>query len=324
MKVTAFVLPVVLVAIGFSTSQAGLFDGLKSNLLDRLDRLRSTRKADERGPKATAVADCEPGKKLREVVKQPCESTLHTYQRQTARPLPTGSRRCAKPPKPIAECETAAEAAAVSQRVAAISIARLIFQSQTSCYARDRRAAIHRLGDGYDCSTNPEILVAFVYALNDADESVRAKAADEIGDQVSQHPDCAAPEVIAALKVALGDCDKRVRREVRQALYACRIDVVRVRDGSCVRPAANCAPRGGTAPKKPGYEKPVTEEPKIEEPKIEKTAAVQPLTEVVEEPAEAAAEKPAAKGGLSRLIEYVKTLKRPRVTPSLQKLVPAR
>ena len=318
MKVTAFVLPVVLVAIGFSTSQAGLFDRFDTNLLERLG-LRKGKSAAECGPKATAVADCEPGKKLREVVKQPCESTLHTYQRQTARPLPTGSRRCAKPPKPIAECETAAEAAAVSQRVAAISIARLIFQSQTSCYARDRRAAIHRLGDGYDCSTNPEILVAFVYALNDADESVRAKAADEIGDQVSQHPDCAAPEVIAALKVALGDCDKRVRREVRQALYACRIDVVRVRDGSCVRPAANCAPRGGTAPKKPGYEKPVTEEPKIE-----KTAAVQPLTEVVEEPAGAAAEKLAAKGGLSRLIEYVKTLKRPRVTPSLQKLVPAR
>jgi len=149
---------------------------------------------------------------------------------------------------------------------------------------------------------------------------VRAKAADEIGDQVSQHPDCAAPEVIAALKVALGDCDKRVQREVRQALYACRIDVVRVRDGSCVRPAANCAPRGGAAPKKPGYEKPVTEEPKIE-----KTAAVQPVTEVVEAPAEEpAAEEPAAQGRLPRLIEYVKMLKRPRVTPSLQKLFPAR
>ena len=321
MKVTAFVLPVVLVAIGFSTSQAGLFDGLKSNLLDRLDRLRSTRKADERGPKATAVADCEPGKKLREVVKQPCESTLHTYQRQTARPLPTGSRRCAKPPKPIAECETAAEAAAVAQRVAAISIARLIFQSQTSCYASDRRAAIHRLGDGYDCSKNPEILVAFVYALNDADESVRSKAADEIGDQVGQHPDCAAPEVIAALKVALGDCDKRVRREVRQALDACRIDVVRVRDGSCVRPAAECAPKSGTPLKKPGYEKPATAQPKtqqtkIEQPKIEQPAAEQPFGEVAEVAEAVAAEqaadvdeKPAATRGLPRLIEYIKSLK---------------
>jgi len=305
MKVSAFMLPVVLVAIGFSTSQAGLFDSLDTNLLDRLG-LRSTRKAAECGPKATAVADCEPGKRPREVVRQPCEPTLHTYQRQMARPLPTGSRRCAKPPKPIAECETAAEATAVAQRVAAISIARLIFQSQTSCYASDRRAAIHRLGDGYDCSQNPEILVAFVYALNDADESVRAKAADEIGDQVGQHPDCAAPEVIAALKVALGDCDKRVQREVRQALDACRIDVVRVRDGSCVRPAVNCVPRGGTAPKKPGYEKPVTDEPKIE-----KIGAV----EAVE-----VAEKPAAKEGAAKLIEYVKSLKRPRVATSLRKL----
>ena len=322
MKVTAFVLPVVLVAIGFSTSQAGLFDRFDTNLLERLG-LRKGKSAAECGPKATAVADCEPGKKLREVVKEPCEPTLHTYQRQIARPLPGGGQRCAKPPKPIAECETAAEAAAVAQRVAAISIARLIFQSQTSCYASDRRAAIHRLGDGYDCSKNPEILVAFVYALNDADESVRSKAADEIGDQVGQHPDCAAPEVIAALKVALGDCDKRVRREVRQALDACRIDVVRVRDGSCVRPAAECAPKSGTPLKKPGYEKPATEQTKTEQP-----AAEQPLGEVAEavatEQAADVDEKPAATRGLPRLIEYIKSLKRPRAAPSLQKLFPTR
>ena len=319
MKVTAFVLPVVLVAIGFSTSQAGLFDRFNTNLLEQLG-LRKSKSAAECGPKATAVADCEPGKKLREVVKEPCAPTLHTYQRQTARPLP-GGQRCAKPPKPIAECETAAEAAAVAQRVAAISIARLIFQSQTSCYASDRRAAIHRLGDGYDCSKNPEILVAFVYALNDADESVRSKAADEIGDQVGQHPDCAAPEVIAALKVALGDCDKRVRREVRQALDACRIDVVRVRDGSCVRPAAECAPKSGTPLKKPGYEKPATEQPKTEQTKTEQTKTEQPAAEQpfgeVAEVAEAVAaeqaadvdEKPAATRGLPRLIEYIKSLK---------------
>ncbi|GIS61450.1 MAG: hypothetical protein CM1200mP2_36750 [Planctomycetaceae bacterium] len=92
--------------------------------------------------------------------------------------------------------------AAALQRDAALTIARLIFQSQTGCYARERRSAIHALGDGYDCSQNPEILVAFVYALNDTDERVRAKAADEIGDQIREHPDCAVPEIVAALKRA--------------------------------------------------------------------------------------------------------------------------
>ena len=305
MKVTAFVLPVVLIAIGFSTTQAGLFD---VNLLERLGLRRGGTTA-ECGPQARAAGDCEPGSRRREVVKQPCRTTLHTYQRQAARPLPPASTGCAKPIKPIAECETAAEAAASAQRTAALAIARLIFRSQTSCYARDRRGAIHRLGDGYDCSQNPEILVAFIYALNDADESVRAKAADEIGDQLGQHPDCAAPEVVAALKVALGDCDAAVRREVRQALSACRIDVVRVRDGNCARPAAKCVPARGSAGKKPRYEKPVPGESKIE-----------PAAAVVDEPAE----NPAADRGLPALIKYVKTLKRPRVTPSLQKLFSVR
>ena len=91
MKVTAFVLPVVLVAIGFSTSQAGLFDGLKSNLLDRLDRLRSTRKADERGPKATAVADCEPGKRPRSSMS-PAPSANSGFE--TYLPVFANSSRC--------------------------------------------------------------------------------------------------------------------------------------------------------------------------------------------------------------------------------------
>ena len=316
MKVRAIVLPLVLVAIGFSTTQAGLFDSFNASVLDRLGLRRAEKAAvAECEPTSKSVSDSDPKKRLREVIKQPCEPTLHTYQRQTARPLPTGSRECAKPPtpKPIAECETseevAAVVAAVARRKVAVSIARLIFRSQTSCYAHDRRVAIHRLGDGHDCSQNPEILVAFIYALNDADESVRAKAADEIGDQIGQHPDCAVPEVVAALKVALGDCDKSVRREVRQALDACRIDVVRVRDGDCARPAEKCVPKTQAVPKKPAYEKPAEGGAKIEKAGVAAAESKQTFVE---------------KSGLPRLVKYVKSLKRSKARPSLQKLFPSR
>lgn len=106
----------------------------------------------------------------------------------------------------------------------------------TACYAKDRRRAIHRLGDRYDCVCNPEIMCAFVYALNDSDERVRAKAADEIGDQIRKGNKgcgsccCCTPEVVAALTCALGDCDKSVRRQATQALELCGYDVV---DGCC-------------------------------------------------------------------------------------------
>ena len=113
-------------------------------------------------------------------------------------------------------------------------IAELIYQSQTACYAKDRRRAIHKLGDNFDCVCNPEIMVAFVYALNDADERVRAKAADEIGDQIRQNDDgcctCCTPEIVAALTCALGDCDRKVRRQAEEGLEACGYEVV---DGCC-------------------------------------------------------------------------------------------
>eukprot|EP00913_Durusdinium_trenchii_P028448 g26676.t1 len=50
-----------------------------------------------------------------------------------------------------------------------------------------------------------------IYALNDADERVRAEAADEIGDQLRKNPCCCSQNVIAALTAALGDCDKKDR-----------------------------------------------------------------------------------------------------------------
>ena len=300
MKVTSFVLPAILVAIGFSTTQAGLFD---VNLLERLG-LRTRKPVAECGPQASESGVGDPLSHRREVVKQPCEPTLHTYQRQVARPLPSDSKRCAKPVKPIAECKTEAEAAASAQRLTAQKIARLIFQSQTSCYARDRRAAIHRLGDRFDCSQNPEILVAFVYALNDADESVRAKAADEIGDQVREHPDCAVPEVVAALKVALGDCDSAVKREVRLALGSCGIDVVRVRKGDCARPAEKCVTTAAFAPGKTGNTKPT----------IEQAAAVVPIED----------DESAAKADFSGLTKCVNSLKQSPPIVTLQKLFSVR
>lgn len=122
-------------------------------------------------------------------------------------------------------------------------IAQLIYESQTACYAKDRRKAIHKLGDKFDCICNPEIMTAFIVALNDCDERVREKAADEIGDQIRKHC-CCCPEVVAALTCALGDCDKGVRKQAEQALELCGYEVV---DGCC----NTCAPtacNAGCAP----------------------------------------------------------------------------
>lgn len=122
-------------------------------------------------------------------------------------------------------------------------IAELIYQSQTACYAKHRRKAIHKLGDKFRCDCNPEIMCAFIYALNDADERVRAKAADEIGDQLRKNCCCCSPELTAALTCALGDCDKKVVREAIQALELCGYEVV---EGCCEQPCCDngCAPAG--------------------------------------------------------------------------------
>jgi len=109
-------------------------------------------------------------------------------------------------------------------------IAQLIYTSQTACYAKDRKDAIDSLGDDYDCQCNPEIMAAFIYALNDSDERVRAEAADEIGDQLRKNPCCCSKELTAALTCALGDCDKKVRRQATEGLEACGYEVV---DGCC-------------------------------------------------------------------------------------------
>jgi len=109
-------------------------------------------------------------------------------------------------------------------------LAKLIYQSQTACYAKDRRKAIHKLGDNYSCVCSPEIMSAFIYALNDADERVRWKAADEIGDQLRKNPCCCCSDVVAALTCALADCDRGVRRQAEEGLEACGYEIV---DGCC-------------------------------------------------------------------------------------------
>lgn len=120
-------------------------------------------------------------------------------------------------------------------------IAELIHQSRTGCYATIRRRAIHRLGDHFDACCHPEIMTAFVHALNDSDERVRAKAADEIGDQVRRNRCICGPGVIAALQCSLADCDRIVRREAEQSLRACGYEVV---DQPCAASGGSYCPAG--------------------------------------------------------------------------------
>lgn len=127
-------------------------------------------------------------------------------------------------------------------------IAQLIYESQTACYAKQRAHALCKLGRKYDCVCNPEIMAAFIYGLNDADERVRARAAHEIIQQVRKNPCCCSSCVISALTCALADCDRKVRRLAERGLEQCGYDVV---DGCCevvcdACAPAGCAPNGGS------------------------------------------------------------------------------
>ncbi|APZ95495.1 HEAT repeat domain-containing protein [Fuerstiella marisgermanici] len=129
-------------------------------------------------------------------------------------------------------------------------VAELIAESKTACYARHRRSAIHKLGDHYDCCCHPEIMNAFICALNDSDERVRAKAADEIGDQMRRNRCICGAPVIRALKFSLADCDRHVRRQAEEALQLCGYDIV---DGCCqgqycAAPCDSCAAQPSVAP----------------------------------------------------------------------------
>lgn len=97
-------------------------------------------------------------------------------------------------------------------------IAKLIHESMTACYAKQRYDAVHHLSDYYDCCCHPEIMTALVHALNDSHEKVRAKAADEIGDQIRRNRCVIGPMVVTALQGSLRDCDHDVRRQAQEAL----------------------------------------------------------------------------------------------------------
>lgn len=105
-------------------------------------------------------------------------------------------------------------------------IAALIRTSRTACYAAQRRNAVHHLSDYYDCCCHPEIMAALVFALNDSDHRVRAKAADEIGDQIRVNRCICGPSVICALRYSLADCDRCVRRQAEEALMLCGYRIV--------------------------------------------------------------------------------------------------
>lgn len=131
-------------------------------------------------------------------------------------------------------------------------LAQLIYESQTACYARHRRRAIHRMSDRYDCKCHPEVMCALIYALNDADERVRTKAADEIGDQLRKNPCCCTPKVVSALTCALADCHWAVRWQAKQALKRCGYRVVKPRPMGCCELACcdtGCCHAGGCGTK---------------------------------------------------------------------------
>jgi hypothetical protein len=174
-----------------------------------------------------------------------------------------GAPNCCQTP-----CEAPCQSNVCCNSGNACAIAQLIYQSQTGCYARTRRAALRRLAK-YDCSCNPEIMSAFVYALNDAVETVRSTAADAIGDQVRRNPCCCSPCIVNSLTNALGDCNRRVRRNAEKALCACGYEVVTPVcepecDQQCAQGATPYSPAAAPQPVAPEVAPPPPSEPKAQ------------------------------------------------------------
>lgn len=103
---------------------------------------------------------------------------------------------------------------------------KLIVESKTGSSTRHRRLAVHIIGTRFKCNHHSQVMPALVYALNDIDETVRAKAADKIGDQLRESPCCCAPYVLQALRLSLSDSSSTVRIQAEQALVACGREVV--------------------------------------------------------------------------------------------------
>ncbi|WP_437230595.1 hypothetical protein SH661x_002046 [Planctomicrobium sp. SH661] len=152
-------------------------------------------------------------------------------------------------------------------------LAELIRKSQTACHSWERRDAVHKLSDKYSCKCHPEVMNALLFSLNDVDERVRSKAADEIGDQLRENPGCCSCTVLAALKFALADCDRFVRRQTEEALRAAGYDVVDgCGDECCVGCDASCT----TLTHVPSIVPPAVDGPVT--PAVEPAAAIVPAT----------------------------------------------
>ena len=149
-------------------------------------------------------------------------------------------------PAPVKACGAATATRCCTGNSA--EIAALIAESQTACYAKQRRRALTKLGK-FDCVCNPEIMNAFVIGLNDCDERVREEAAVQIRKQTRCGTGCCNAQVVAALTCALSDCDRGVRRAAEKALEACGYEV-RDCQPKCTtpaRPALACAPAAPAA-----------------------------------------------------------------------------
>lgn len=123
-------------------------------------------------------------------------------------------------------------------------VARLIFCSQTDGYARKRASALHELGRRYSCACYPEIMCAFVYGTDDADERVRYRAVREIARQADKAPGCCTEQVVAALSSALADEDKPVARAAERALVRFGYDV----QSGVFETTAACEPDANQSP----------------------------------------------------------------------------
>lgn len=233
----------------------GAAQGSQAGLLDHFARHQ----------KATGC-NCVPAICCRPTIVRPCHRDVHTYQRQLSCQKPMCCDTCCAPALgcgPICSVPTvdhgacavphcdvpcAVECCPVPSCGDVCALAELIHRSQTACYPRQRKAAIHKLGDRYQCACTPELMHALIFALNDSDPYVRRKAADEIGDQLRKNPGCCCGSVVSALTCALADCDKGTRREAEKALTLCGYDVVDACNAGCCE-AACCLHQGpGTQP----------------------------------------------------------------------------
>ena len=255
--------------------------------------------------------DCQPFCCTPTIVR-PCWTNVHTFQRKCSSVKPSCCNTCCAPTTccaPAASCtptecsndqgsccpakgcgessccvpSACEQEGCCASKDDCCAIATLIYQSMTACYAKDRKEAIHRLGDHFDCCCHPEVMNAFIYALNDSDERVRAKAADEIGDQIRRNRCCCGSPTISALTCALADCDRSVRRQAEEALLWSGYEVV---DRCCKKQSyQTCAPRGnvcagrndGDMGTTPGPAKPVSPVPSPAPPPSPETAPSAPV-----------------------------------------------